>query len=285
MFRPRTQIYDDAASYADAVAKPVAARAIANNTVLGVLERMVTSKASDHLRAGVWDGDALVLAALMTPPYVLNIADPGRGREGIVPLAEVLTARGYALPGCVSESGTADAFSAAWSARHPVRVELEHRHLLYQAESVVAPAGVAGSLARAQPANIERHVAWEMAFAIDVDAPEDQRQRKLVEERVRRWLDAGVLFDWRVKDKAAAHGVVLPIGKEGARVLAIYTPPENRGHGYAQAVTAALTQRALDEGRWCTLFTDADNPITNKIYPRIGYRYLSAYSSFRFLPT
>jgi predicted GNAT family acetyltransferase len=77
---------------------------------------------------------------------------------------------------------------------------------------------------------------------------------------------------------------VLPIGKDGARVLAIYTPPEERGRGYAQAMTAALTQRALGEGRWCTLFTDADNPITNKIYPRVGYRYLSAYTSFLFRP-
>jgi RimJ/RimL family protein N-acetyltransferase len=178
----------------------------------------------------------------------------------------------------------ADAFSAAWSARHPVRVELEHRHLLYRADQVLMPAGIAGSLVRAQPENIERHVAWETAFAIDVDAPEDQRERKLVEDRVRRWLDAGVLFDWKVKDKATAHGVVLPIGKDGARVLAIYTPPEMRGRGYAQAMTAALTQRALDEGRWCTLFTDADNPITNKIYARVGYRYLSAYTSFLFVP-
>jgi predicted GNAT family acetyltransferase len=280
----RVAIYDNAASFATEVTRPVAARAIANNTFLGVLERMVSSKASDHLRAGVWDGDQLVLAALMTPPYVLNIADPGRGREGVVPLADALMAHGYALPGCVAESGMADGFSAAWSARQPVRVELEHRHLLYQAESVVVPPDVAGSLVRAQPGFIERHIAWETAFAVDIDAPESQRERKLVEDRVRRWLDAGVLFDWKVKDKAAAHGVVLPIGKDGARVLAIYTPPENRGRGYAQAMTAALTQRALDEGRWCTLFTDADNPITNKIYPRVGYRFLAEYTSFLFVP-
>lgn len=276
--------YDNGSAFADAVSEPVAARAIANNTFLGVLERMVTSRSTDHLRAGVWDGAELVLAALMTPPYVLNIADPGRGREGVVALADALTGHGYALPGCVSESGMADGFSAAWSARHPVRVELEHRHLLYQAESVVTPPGIAGSLVRAQPANAKRHADWETAFAIDVEAPEDQRERKLVEERVRRWLDAGVLFDWKVKDKAAAHGVVLPIGADGARVLAIYTPPEHRGRGYAQAMTAALTQRALDEGRWCTLFTDADNPITNKIYPRVGYRYLAEYTNYLFVP-
>src|SRR6185436_16842654 len=106
-----------------AVMKPVAARAIANNTFLGVLERMVTSRASDHLRAGVWDGDQLVLAALMTPPYVLNIADPGRGRDGVIALADGLMAHGFALPGCVAEAAIAEGFAAAWSGRQPVRVE------------------------------------------------------------------------------------------------------------------------------------------------------------------
>jgi predicted GNAT family acetyltransferase len=278
------RLYTDEVSFAAAVTGGVAARAIANNTFLGVLERIASSNNVDHLRAAVWDGDELVLAALMTPPYVLNIADPGRGRDSVVALADALTAHGFSLPGCVSETPLADAFAAAWSARQPVRVELEHRHLLYQCEAVTRPDGVGGWLTRAVPANAERHVNWETAFAEDVDAPADQRERPLVEQRVRRWLDAGVLFDWMVGDKATAHGVVLPIGKDGARVLAIYTPPVNRGRGYAQAMTAALTRRALSEGRWCTLFTEADNPITNKIYPRIGYRYVSAYTNFRFLP-
>jgi predicted GNAT family acetyltransferase len=280
----RVAFYDDGTSFGEAVLKPVAVRAIANNTFIGVLERIVTSKASDHLRTAVWDGDELVLAALMTPPYLLNIADPGRGRDGVVALADALTAHGHMPPGCVSEAAMADAFAGAWSARHPVRAELEHRHLLYQADQVIRPAGVEGTLVRAQHANLERHVAWETAFAIDIEASEVEREREFVETRVRRWLDAGVLFDWKVKDKAGAHGVVMPVGKDGARVLAIYTPPDNRGRGYARAMTAALTQRAFDEGRWCTLFTDADNPITNKIYPRVGYRLVAPYTSFRFPP-
>lgn len=279
----RAHIYDDGASYLNAVMTPVAMRAIANNTFLGVLERIAVSNNAEHLRVGVWDADELVLAALMTPPYVLNIADPGRGRDGVVTLADALVAREVALPGCVSETPIAEAFAAAWAARQPVRVELEHRHLLYQCEAVTHPSGIDGRLMPARPGNIVRHVDWEIAFAEDVDAPQDQRERTLVEQRVGRWLDAGVLFDWAVKDEACAHGVVLPIGKNGARVLAIYTPPEKRGRGYAQAMTAALTERALSEGRWCTLFTDADNPITNKIYPRLGYRYLSEYTNLRFV--
>jgi predicted GNAT family acetyltransferase len=195
-----------------------------------------------------------------------------------------LTARSQVLPGAVAETSVVEAFAVAWAKRNPVRAELEHRHLLYQAAKAVAPSGVAGALVLAEAANTERHVAWETAFEVDVEAPAEHREHQFVLKRVRGWLAAGVLFDWMANNQAVAHGVVLPIGKDGARVLAIYTPPELRGRGYAQAMTAALTQRALDQGRWCTLFTDADNAITNKIYPRVGYRYVSEYTSYLFVP-
>jgi predicted GNAT family acetyltransferase len=58
-----------------------------------------------------------------------------------------------------------------------------------------------------------------------------------------------------------------------ARIGPVYTPPELRGHGYASAVTAAVSQRALDAGaEEVVLFTDLANPVSNSIYQRIGYR-------------
>jgi GNAT superfamily N-acetyltransferase len=57
------------------------------------------------------------------------------------------------------------------------------------------------------------------------------------------------------------------------RVGPVYTPPELRGHGYASAVTAAVSRQALDAGAaQVLLFTDLANPVSNAIYQRIGYR-------------
>ena len=57
------------------------------------------------------------------------------------------------------------------------------------------------------------------------------------------------------------------------RVLAVYTPPEHRGRGYGGAVTAAVTQAALDAGADdVVLFTDLANPTSNALYQRLGYR-------------
>jgi predicted GNAT family acetyltransferase len=57
------------------------------------------------------------------------------------------------------------------------------------------------------------------------------------------------------------------------RISAVYTPPEQRGRGYASANVAALSQEALGAGAGaCMLYTDAANPVSNRIYQRIGYR-------------
>jgi predicted GNAT family acetyltransferase len=57
------------------------------------------------------------------------------------------------------------------------------------------------------------------------------------------------------------------------RVGPVYTPPELRGHGYAGAATAAVSQAALDDGiREVVLYTDLANPTSNALYQRLGYR-------------
>jgi predicted GNAT family acetyltransferase len=62
----------------------------------------------------------------------------------------------------------------------------------------------------------------------------------------------------------------------GARIGYVFTPRDHRGHGYAAALTAAVSQRILDGGRrFCVLYTDATNPVPNRIYPRVGYRHLT----------
>ena len=57
-----------------------------------------------------------------------------------------------------------------------------------------------------------------------------------------------------------------------ARVGPVYTPREQRGHGYASAAVAQVSQRLLDQGARVCLFTDQANPTSNRIYQALGYR-------------
>jgi predicted GNAT family acetyltransferase len=57
------------------------------------------------------------------------------------------------------------------------------------------------------------------------------------------------------------------------RVGTVYTPPDRRQRGYGGAVTAAVSQQALEAGAAeVVLYTDLANPTSNALYQRLGYR-------------
>jgi predicted GNAT family acetyltransferase len=57
-----------------------------------------------------------------------------------------------------------------------------------------------------------------------------------------------------------------------ARVGPVYTPPERRGRGFGGAVTAAVSQAAIDAGvAEVLLYTDLANPTSNALYQHLGY--------------
>ena len=57
-----------------------------------------------------------------------------------------------------------------------------------------------------------------------------------------------------------------------ARVGPVYTPPAQRGRGWASNAVAGISRRIQAEGSRVCLFTDQANPTSNKIYTALGYQ-------------
>ncbi|MGE0764808.1 MAG: GNAT family N-acetyltransferase [Bdellovibrionales bacterium] len=55
----------------------------------------------------------------------------------------------------------------------------------------------------------------------------------------------------------------------------VFTPKPWRKNGYGSVITALLTKHFLDQGKIETnLYTDMNNPTSNKIYQNIGYQFV-----------
>ncbi|WP_406043434.1 GNAT family N-acetyltransferase [Micromonospora sp. NBC_00898] len=52
----------------------------------------------------------------------------------------------------------------------------------------------------------------------------------------------------------------------------VYTPPGQRGRGWASNAGAEVSRRIQAEGARVCLFTDRANPTSNKIYAALGSR-------------
>ncbi|MGH7821687.1 MAG: GNAT family N-acetyltransferase [Candidatus Binatia bacterium] len=127
-----------------------------------------------------------------------------------------------------------------------------------------APAN--GNLRRAVEADLAFLVEWIEAFARETGSLVVDSRAKAAElirdESIYVWDDG----------EPRSMVAVAATTPHGARVAYVYTPAPFRGRGYATIAVASLSDRLLQGGRrFCFLYTDLSNPISNAIYGRTGY--------------
>jgi hypothetical protein len=264
----------DAATFLEEAEPLLLADEARHNLILGVAGNIRDGAFEDFRLWVVRDGSELVGAALQTPPYNLVLSRP-TSPAALSALAETTDD----LPGIVGAVPEAEQFAELWSRRAGVRARTTMRQGVYALEQVTAEPDVPGSAHAATVADRELALRWMLAFADEAlheGGPGRDRAEAILDHRLSS-PDAGILL-WELGGEAvslAGWGGRTP---NGIRVGPVYTPPELRGHGYATALTADLSQRLLDgdlfEGgrRFCFLYTDLANPTSNAIYERIGYR-------------
>ncbi len=280
---PTVRAYDDGERFWREVAEPLSARALCNNVFVGVANRIRADASRDLLRFGVFDDGHVVLGALRTPPFRLNLADLGSGEHAISTLAAYLAEHDIGVPGFMGGDRLAERFAEAWCAlRGRQRTPGHgHRQNLYQVTRVEHPS-VAGAMRSPRAGERDLLVAWQIGFAEDAGLPATEREHAFVERLVDEGLADGTFACWEFDGIPVSTARLRRIVDVGARVAGVYTPPALRGHGYASALTAALSQKVLDSGAWCCLFADAANPLTNRIYQRIGYFKLASFADILF---
>lgn len=226
------------------------------------------------------DGD-IVGTAMMTLPHPLQLSDMD------VAYVDVLIDDLYTLYDHISGvSGTvtlSDAFVENWTQRSGQSAVLSMVQGLYQLEAVTPPQGVQGQMRAPAIDDVPLLAQWMMDFSTEAlsESASLDDTIKAVERRLSH-PDA-MLYIWDVEGERVSMAGVSGPTQNGIRVNAVYTPPEKRGKGYASACVAAVSQLMLDKGRrYCFLYTDMANPVSNSIYQKIGYRYLGNVNMYHF---
>jgi GNAT superfamily N-acetyltransferase len=229
---------------------------------------------------GWWAGpDGAVAAALLqTPPYPILLTALPHGAAAA--LAAELAGRNHQLPGVNAAPGPAAEFAAAWTEQTGLPSRVGMRMRLYALGRLLPPDPPPPGQARAAvDADSDLLIAWLDAFHDEAAPPGPRESRQVVDDRLSFgglviWEEAGTPVSLAGRTRPAA-GL--------ARVGPVYTPPEQRGRGFGAAVTAAVTQAALDGGaEGVMLFTDLDNPTSNTLYQRLGYRPVTDWVVLRF---
>ena len=222
-----------------------------------------------HLEA---DTGQLTAVALRTPPWPLLAAgfeDPDLAAE----LVHEWTQRDPQVPGVSAQPATAQAISTAWSRKTGGFAHRQFREAMHVLTRVIPPQPVVpGRLIPATETHREQLVEWEREFAIETGIGTGENAERMFEIRAtdeRQWV-------WEHDGRPVSTVGFNPEVAGTVRVGPVYTPPAERGRGYASAAVAATSQMLLDRGaQRCMLFTDLANPISNHVYARVGYERIA----------
>jgi RimJ/RimL family protein N-acetyltransferase len=220
---------------------------------------------------GWWSDPAGAVAGafMHSPPFPVVLTE-----VALEAAAELAAATLAARPvgGVNAHPEVAEAFGDAWRAgRQGARVDVYRRQRLYRLAELVWPDPAPDGAARiAQGSDAALTADWFAAFAREVhDMGKGEDQSAAVREKISH----GGVTVWEAGGEPVAIACnTMPVAGQ-VRIGPVYTPPELRGHGYASAATAAVSQRLLEAGaEEVLLYTDLANPVSNSIYQRIGYR-------------
>jgi uncharacterized protein len=280
----RCELFSDATRFLG-VALPFLARREAENTVLLGAALRTQRKPRDVVMAVVRDGEVVRLAATMTPPHALVVS---AGDPGAIPhLVEALRRAGVTPPGVSGLEPMAERFAASWRGGEGAGAEPEMRAILYRSNRITMPENVSGELHRATAGDCDWLAEWQRRFTEQAGLSAAERaadMRAVMAGRIAR----GEMYLWVVGGRPVATVAFVPTTPAGdaGRINAVFTLEEERGKGYASACVAALSQRLLDQGwRYCLIFADRGNAITNRIYSRLGYREIAAFATIGFAAT
>jgi predicted GNAT family acetyltransferase len=181
------------------------------------------------------------------------------------------------LPSVRGEVGVVAAFAGAYATVTGRPAEAADAHRLYVLDDLQVP-DVPGDVRRGADGDEALVVRWTEGFVTDTGFGSPDEVAMMVAR-----LRSGLIRIWVDGDRPVAMGVGMPVVLGVCRVGWIYTPPEHRGVGYGAAVTAAISAEQLaGEASTCMLYTQLSNPVSNRIYQRLGYRPVREDLAYRF---
>jgi predicted GNAT family acetyltransferase len=265
------EFFTDAAQFLERTQPFLLKREAEHCLLLGLLDGLRSGEQwgpTPPLMAMVENRNEVAGVVLMTPPHNLIlswIADDST----IDAIAVELHARGVAIPGVNSSAEIARKFALKWSQLlgNSFRVQMAQR--IYKLTRVTNESRAAGRLREPTESDEALLREWRAAFSIDAEHMDPEQAREAAAQPMPK---SRHLMLWDVDGTAVSMAGYAGPTPNGIRVAWVYTPPENRGKGFAGACVAALSRKLLDNGRkFCFLYTDLDNPISNHVYQKIGY--------------
>jgi RimJ/RimL family protein N-acetyltransferase len=264
------KVFPDLKAFETAVAPTLELKEAENSLMLGLMTALqARPPEAEMLFASVTDRSETVMTAFFTGHLLLLSKG---GRQGIDMLVEHFANSGWKCPGIVGHERTAQTFANKWITTAKCKVSALKRHRIYELTKVTPPQDVEGHMRLATRDDLELLLDWTRLFNQEA-LPHQPFNLEGTRRNLGFRIDEQRTFVWECGGRVVSMAALNRPTRRSFSVGPVFTPENERRHGFASALTAAVSQQGLDTGKEMTvLYTDLDNPVSNSIYMKIGYR-------------
>ncbi|MGD7010021.1 GNAT family N-acetyltransferase [Metabacillus sp. 84] len=276
------QAYYDIDFFKKAALSFLETREIENNVALGILlDKQASSLQPIHMSIIRKDGEIMMVLLQIHPKQVLVAARKSLQEEDLM-LAGKRIAQVYrSVPGLLGEKYVTEAVAKRIAALTGKAAYISMNQRLFVLDQLEIRAEKStGKMLLLEAEHRPMISQWVFDFCeeagehvsmFEADEKADEIIRK---KSLYGWFEEGAIVSMANWSRPT---------KTNVNINYVYTPPVFRNKGYATKCVTELTELMLKNGyRTASLFTDAENPIANKIYEKVGYQPFQDLAKIRF---
>lgn len=261
--------YKDIHKYKNIVIPYLEQDEIINNLALGLL--LDIKEEQPIVMATVTKEDHIVLVILQTSPKQIILSKSEIVTEDeIHQLAKLLNNQLDDIPGVVGEKDLTNKLAREMTILRKKVPFIQMNQRLYWLDQIEKSPGNNGRLIKLEMENLSLVKDWVYQFCIEID---ERMSKEEAEVKAKDIISRGRVYGWEVDGEFVSMANASRPTKTNITVNFVYTPFTERKKGYASSCVSALTELMLNNRfNTTSLYTDLDNPTSNKIYMEIGYK-------------
>jgi uncharacterized protein len=263
--------FNDIQTYKNEVIPLLEQDEIINNLALGLL--LALKDEQPMVMATVTRENKMVMALFQTHPKQIILSKAAEFTVGeIHQLAVLLNENLKDIPGFIGEKDFTNQLAKEITNLRKRVPYIQMNQRLYRLDEIEKKPVNNGKLKKMEFVNLPLVKEWVYQFCIDINEP---MSREDAEVKAKGLIERGRVYGWDIDGEIVSMANASRPTKTNITVNFVFTPLSERKKGYASSCVSAITQLMLNSGyKTTSLYTDLDNPTSNKIYMEIGYKPL-----------
>lgn len=261
-------------------------REAVNNLILKNAYIHKKEKARNELLFGkvVDEDDRTQLLFCNVHPFnlIFNSTERYGSRDSIEFLAEYIVHNNIPIKGINSNAGNCKAFINRYKPEAGMKLNTRLKLDLMELRKLNDIKLPKGQWRFADSGDEELVADWAEKFRIEA-THEINNDRDFIRQDMKERINKRVIFLYENEDKkVVSMAIVSSRLNNGISISYVYTDINERNKGYGRAVVYNLCKYNLEEGcKFCCLFVDQGNPISNRVYADIGFKKLEDNFDYR----